>query len=114
MKKIFMTILILSFILLFIIPISNANSNNITIDSASGSRGDDIRLTVSTDSLLGFVAAEIVVRYDENKLEYISSNEGKLVSKGLAMINDKNSGVVRLVYAGNAVNETRKHNGNSI
>lgn len=99
LKRIF---IILIFCLTALINVSSAAGDNIAINSISGNRGDNVALTVSTDTSLGFVAAQIIVKYDADKLEYISSKAGEMLSMGMAMTSNRN-GEVNLIYAGNAI-----------
>ena len=69
---------------IFAITTFNINSSKDKID-------EEINVEVSIQDNTGFVGYQLVLNYDITSLEYISSENGDLVNKKLAVLSDNNA-----------------------
>ena len=81
MKKIFSVLIILVvFCCLLAVPVSAASDGSMSMDAASGNRGDTVTLSVNLDNNPGLVTMTIRVSYDTSVLQLTNVSDAGLLA----------------------------------
>ena len=83
--------------------VNAVNSNVFNITDATGSKGEEVTVSISLNQELEFASADLVVEYDTSKLEYVKYTELDILQKSAMSIvkNNADTGKIAIGYVSN-------------